>query len=132
VYPGDTVSSLSRVIGIKENANRQTGVVYVRSTGRKQTGEVVLDYTRWVMVRKRDPEAPAPAPVIPALPPSVPLSRMPPPEGLTMEGFDAGLAGSSYFWDDYEPGERIDHSDGQTIEEAEHQMATRLYQNTAR
>src|SRR5690606_16602858 len=25
-----------------------------------------------------------------------------------------------------------DHSDGQTIEEAEHQMATRLYQNTAR
>ena len=29
-------------------------------------------------------------------------------------------------------GERIDHVDGATIEEAEHQLATRLYQNTAK
>ena len=29
-------------------------------------------------------------------------------------------------------GERIDHADGMTVEEAEHQLATRLYQNTAR
>ena len=29
-------------------------------------------------------------------------------------------------------GERIDHVDGMTIEEAEHQIATRLYQNTAK
>ena len=29
-------------------------------------------------------------------------------------------------------GERIDHVDGVTVEEAEHQIATRLYQNTAR
>ena len=29
-------------------------------------------------------------------------------------------------------GERIDHVDGMTLEEAEHQIATRLYQNTAK
>ena len=29
-------------------------------------------------------------------------------------------------------GEKIDHVDGMTIEEAEHQLATRLYQNTAK
>ena len=29
-------------------------------------------------------------------------------------------------------GERIDHVDGMTVEEAEHQLATRLYQNTAK
>ena len=29
-------------------------------------------------------------------------------------------------------GEKIDHVDGMTVEEAEHQLATRLYQNTAR
>ena len=40
--------------------------------------------------------------------------------------------GSPYLWSDYAPGEKIDHIDGMTIEEAEHQMATRLYQNTAR
>ena len=33
---------------------------------------------------------------------------------------------------DYEIGERIDHVDGMTIEEAEHMIATRLYQNTAK
>ena len=33
---------------------------------------------------------------------------------------------------DYEVGEKIDHVDGMTVEEAEHQTATRLYQNTAR
>ena len=33
---------------------------------------------------------------------------------------------------DYKVGEKIDHVDGVTVEEAEHQIATRLYQNTAR
>jgi len=46
--------------------------------------------------------------------------------------YDDALAGSSYRWADYTAGERIDHVDGMTIEEAEHQLATRLYQNTAK
>src|SRR4029078_11855906 len=33
---------------------------------------------------------------------------------------------------DYRAGEKIDHVDGITVEEAEHQTATRLYKNTAR
>ena len=33
VFPGDTLTTTSKVIGLKENSNRQTGVVYVRSTG---------------------------------------------------------------------------------------------------
>src|SRR5205823_13442486 len=46
--------------------------------------------------------------------------------------YDFALAGSPYRLDDYEVGEKIDHVDGITVEEAEHQIATRLYQNTAR
>ena len=42
------------------------------------------------------------------------------------------LAGSSHRFGDYKAGEKIDHVDGVTVEEAEHQIATRLYQNTAR
>src|SRR4030042_6290148 len=38
VYPGDTLSATSEVIGLRENSNRETGVVYVRSTGRNQQG----------------------------------------------------------------------------------------------
>src|SRR5258706_10191123 len=68
VYPGDTLSAVSEVIGLKENSNRETGVVYVRSTGHNQHDEAVLDYARGVMVHKRDKAAPAPLPSVPSLP----------------------------------------------------------------
>jgi 2-methylfumaryl-CoA hydratase len=41
-------------------------------------------------------------------------------------------ANGAHFWDDYQVGERIDHVDGMTIDETDHTMATRLYQNPAR
>lgn len=133
VYPGDTVSTISKVIGIKENSNGKTGNVYVRSTGRNQMGEIVLDYVRWVMVRKRDENSPSPEADVPELPGKVDLSHLveslPP---IDASAYNNGLAGSPYRWDDYETGEKIDHVDGMTIEEAEHQIATRLYQNTAK
>jgi 2-methylfumaryl-CoA hydratase len=94
VYPGDTLSTTTEIIGLKENSNRKNGTVYVRSTGRNQRGEPVLSFSRWVMVNKRDESAKR--------------------------------------WGDYQIGDKIDHVDGQTIEEAEHQLATRLFQNTAR
>ena len=132
VYPGDTLSSRSEVVGLKQNSNGKTGTVYVRSTGVNQRGEVVLDYLRWVMVRKRDQASPAPEPVVPALPERVPVDAFQLPPGLDFSGFDTVLSGAPHFWEDYEVGERIDHVDAMTIEEAEHQMATRLYQNTAK
>ena len=76
VYPGDTLVSDSQVIGLRQNKDGKTGVVYVRSTGLNQRGETVLDYRRWVMVRKRDPDAPAPEPVVPTLPEHVPTSEL--------------------------------------------------------
>jgi 2-methylfumaryl-CoA hydratase len=133
VYPGDTLSATSEVIGVRENANRESGIVYVRSTGTNQNGEPILDYVRWVMVRKRDKAAPAPAAHVPKLPervdPAVLGGAVP---SLNTEAYDTALAGSPHRWADYAPGERIDHVDGVAIEEAEQQMATRLYQNTAR
>lgn len=132
VYPGDTLSAASRVIGLKENSNHETGVVYVHTTGINQRGETVLDYLRWVMVRKRDRSSPAPDPVVPALPGSVPADALKLPAGMDLSGYDGRLAGSPHYWDDYEPGERIDHVDGMTIEESCHMTATRLYQNTAK
>lgn len=132
VYPGDTISATSTVIGLKENSNRKTGIVYVRTSGVNQLGEPVLDYVRWVMVRKKDEAAPAPAETVPALKDAVAPESIRVPDGLDLSGYDFALAGSAARWDDYGTGERIDHVDGMTIEEAEHAMATRLYQNTAR
>ena len=132
VYPGDTLRSVSEVIGLKENSNRQTGVVYVRSTGFNQRDEMVVQYLRWVMVRKRDPGAPAPADTVPAPAEAVAPGGFLLPDGLDGGHYDTALAGSPHLWDDYQVGEQIDHVDGMTIEESDHMTATRLYQNTAK
>jgi len=129
VYPGDTLTAISEVIGIKENSNGKTGVVWVRTRGENQNGETVLSYVRWVMVNKKDPSSPAPDPIVPDLPDAVHASALTVP---AYDDWDNALAGSKWRYGDYEIGEKIDHVDGMTVEEAEHQIATRLYQNTAK
>lgn len=133
VYPGDTVQTVSEVIGVKENSNGETGTVYVKSTGRNQNGDIVIEYMRWVMVRKRDFSSPPPETVIPDLPPHVEPGQLGSAvPAINTDAYDFALAGSPHRWGDFEIGEKIDHVDGMTLEEAEHQMATRLYQNTAK
>lgn len=132
VYPGTTLSAVSEVIGLKENSNKQTGVVYVRTRGLNENDELVLSYVRWVMVRKRDFEAPTQT-LVPKLADSVSPDDLVAPHHTDYATlFNTDLSGSPYYWDDYEPGEKIDHVDGITVEEAEHMLAARLYQNTAR
>lgn len=132
VYEGDTLRSESEVIGVKQNSNGKSGVVYVRTRGVNQNGETVMEYVRWVMVRKRDLDAPAPETVIPELNKVIPADQLIIPEGLDFTNYDFDLAGEPHRWGDYEIGETIDHVDGVTIEEAEHMIATRLWQNTAK
>lgn len=132
LYPGDSITARSTVIGLKENSNGETGVVYVHSLGTNQADEVVLDYVRWVMVRKRDRAAPAPAAVVPQLPDKVAMGDLEVPLDLDLSAYDTVLAGSPHLWDDYVLGEKIDHVDGMTLEESDHMIATRLYQNNAK
>ncbi len=132
VWPGDTLRAQSEVIGLKENSNRRSGVVWVRTTGVNQHGGTVLDYVRWVMVRKRDAAAPAPESVIPRLAPAVEAADLVIPVGLDFSDYDFALAGEPHRLADYAVGEVIDHVDAVTVEEAEHMLATRLWQNTAK
>ena len=132
VWPGDTLRSESTVIGVKENSNGASGVVWVRTRGYNQHETVVLDYVRWVMVRKRDHRAPAPFPHVPELARVVDPGSLVVPEGLDFSRYDFALAGEAHRWGDYQIGEKIDHVDGVTVEEAEHMLATRLWQNTAK
>ena len=133
VFPGDTLTAVSEVIGLKENSSRKTGIVFVRSTGYKQDGGKALEYVRWVMIRKRDEAAPAPGDHVPRLPeallPSMLGDACP---RIDTAAYDFTLAGGPHRFGDYAIGEKIDHVDGVTVEEAEHQIATRLYQNPAR
>ncbi len=85
------------------------------------------------MVRKRDKAAPSPEAVVPKLSDRVdPATIGAAVPKLNTAAYNLDLAGSPYRWDDYAVGEKIDHVDGMTLEEAEHQIATRLYQNTAK
>ena len=132
LWPGDALRSVSEVIGVKQNSNGKSGVVWVRTSGFNQHDEVVMDYVRWVMVRKGDLDAPAPQTVVPDLENVVAPESLVVPDKLDFTNYDFTLAGEPHRWGDYEIGEKIDHVDGVTIEEAEHMMATRLWQNTAK
>ena len=132
VVPGDTISTRSEVIGLKQNSNGRTGVVWVRSTATNQRDEVVLEWARWVMVHKRDHDAPAPETVVPELADVVAPEDLVLPTGLDLTAYDTSAAGEPHRYDDYEVGERIDHVDGVTLTDPEHMLATRLWQNTAK
>jgi 2-methylfumaryl-CoA hydratase len=132
VYDGDTLSVESEVIGLKENSNRKSGVVYVRSIARNQHRREVLGWIRWVMVHKRNAAAVCGDTVVPSLDPQVA------PDALSVSHFGSAVAevqaitGSADFYEDYAIGERIDHPAAMTINDSDHSLATRLYQNTAR
>jgi len=132
VYPGDTVRAVSEVIGKKENTSGKNGVVWVKTIGTNQRNEVVLEDYRWVMVHKRDHATPTGANDAPQLPKAVSPEELVVPETLDLGSYPTWAAGGRAYFDDYEEGERIDHVDGMTIEESEHAIATRLYQNTAK
>ena len=133
VYPGDTLRAVSEVLGKKENSSGKTGIVWVRTRGTNQHEELVLEYVRWVMVHKRDPSTRMEQkPVVPQVPAALEVEQLHVSEALQLRELPAWATGGSRFFDDYRVGERIDHVDGMTIEESEHAMATRLYQNTAK
>lgn len=132
VYPGDTLRSTSRVTGLRQNKSGESGIVYLETTGLNQRDEVVLEFARWVMVNKNDTALPGPETVIPTLPDYVPPDSLDLPPGLDTKAYDVAQAGGGHLWEDYVAGERIDHIDGATIEEAKHMLGTRLSQNTAR
>jgi 2-methylfumaryl-CoA hydratase len=134
VYPGDTLVAESEVIGLREVSSGEGGIVYVRTRGTNQKGQDVVSFVRWVMVPKRDKGAPkGVASTMPQVPAVVTPDRVPVPDTMNLQRFPdlAWAFGGDAWWDDYEPGERLDHPDAMTIEEADHVQATRLYHNSA-
>lgn len=131
VYAGDTLACESEVIGLKANSSGKSGIVYVRSRAYNQDRAEVLRWIRWVMVAARGASG-APSAAVPELPREVPAAELALPAGVRPRALDSAATGSARCWEDYEPGEVIDHPGGMTVEESDAMTATRLYQNTAR
>ena len=152
VFIGDTLRAESEIIGLRENSNGKTGVVYVRSNCFNQRDEQVLTWIRWVMVHRAQASASpgtAPSGVVDAVgqvaPDSITI-----PSYLKRNNDVAAITGGTRFWEDYaathtdefrmpppsDPApwqfEPIKHPAGMTLDETDHTLATKLYQNTAR
>ena len=123
------------MIGIKENSSGENGVVYVHSVGTNQHDEPVIDYKRWVMVRKKNRNLNKAEPSIPELNKeltSEEVVEIAKKYDFDCAGYDYKASGSDLCYEDYSIDEKINHIDGMTVEEAEHMMATKLYQNNAK
>lgn len=135
VFSGDTLHCQSTIIGLKENSSRKTGIVYVRSSCFNQDDQEVLSWVRWVMVTKRKPDAETGDSHIPELEVATPPHQFSHPARIASQAkLDrwCKMTGSGKLWEHYNIGDRINHPLGMTIEEADHMLATRLYQNNAR
>jgi len=132
VFTGDTLRAQTKVLGRRETSRDDVGIVWVHTTGYNQREEPVLQFYRWAMVNKRDTSTKTDEDFAPELPAEVATGDFLIPKQLDLSSFDPVATGGDAFWEDYEAGERVEHPQGITIEDAEHQMATRLYQNTAR
>ena len=129
-YVGDTVSMTSTVIGLKENSNGKSGVVYVHSIGVNQDNQEVLNFKRWVMVHKKDKETKSGINDVPTFLKTTPISdTINLPE---IKCVDTDATGGKYFFEDYEAGERLNHPEGITVDNSDHTLATKLYQNNAK
>lgn len=130
VYIGTTVRMESTVIGLKENSNGKSGVVYVHSIGYNEEDKEVLNFKRWVMVHKKDKTTTSGVKEIPTFVESTPIV-----EDINIPDIDlvdTDATGGEYFFEDYEVGERLDHPEGITIDDSDHTLATKLYQNNAK
>jgi len=130
VFVGDTVNLVTKVIGLKENSNGKSGVVYVRSIGYNQDGLEILSLIRWVMIHKKNKGVNLGINDVPTFAKTTPIQKeisIP-----VAKNVDTTSTGGEYFWEDYEVGERLNHIEGITIDNSDHTLATKLYQNNAK
>jgi 2-methylfumaryl-CoA hydratase len=139
-YAGDTLSVSSEVIGLKQNSNGKSGIVYVRSTATNQNDEHVVSWIRWVMVAKSDPACSLKPTVIPAFKKTLTaqeISReISADKGLLAKSiqfnqWQSHFSDNQIKFDQLNVASVIDHQYGITLNHSEHSMATRLYQNNA-
>lgn len=131
VFVGDTVNLQTEIIGLKENSNGKSGVVYVHSIGYNQHGDEVLNLKRWVMIHKKNKGEMSGINEVPTFAKVTPIQDclgIPKQQNAT----NTDATGGSYFFDDYEVGERLNHAEGITIDDSDHTLATKLYQNNAK
>ena len=134
VYVGDTIEVETKILGVRTSSSRPNlGIVHVQSTARKNIGAddeaVVMTWQRKVQVYKGDDSA------------DVQGFEVEPDDvecALWLPEYDPGrdykalahLTSADSYFEDLEPGTRIEHSRARTITD-EHIMLTGILDNTS-
>lgn len=131
VYLGDTIEATSVVLGVKPSSrDPDRGVVHVQTTGRNQDGAAVLTYERKVQIWKHDPAAVVDDGQLPS-PPTIDCAPQLPPYDPRGSFRDlAHLTNADTYFEDFRPGDLIDHSRGRTVT-TEHIALTAMLDNTS-
>jgi 2-methylfumaryl-CoA hydratase len=130
VYVGDTIETETTVLGVKSSASRpELGVVHVQSIARKQTGQIVIAYQRKVQVFKHDNGASLDEGEIAAAPVDVEL-ELPAYDANAGYAELAHLSNSDTYFEDFTPGDTIEHSRGRVMTD-EHIFLTGMLDNTS-
>ncbi len=130
VYAGDTIETETTVLGVKSSASRpELGVVHVQSVARKQTGEIVLAYPRKVQVFRHELSATLDLGDVPAAQVDVEL-ELPAYDASAGYAELAHLSNSDTYYEDFDPGDTIEHSRGRVMTD-EHIFLTGMLDNTS-
>ncbi|MCW9018159.1 MAG: MaoC family dehydratase, partial [Kangiellaceae bacterium] len=131
-FDGDTLTVKSEVIGLKENSNGKNGVVYVRSVATNQNNQIVVSWIRWVMVEKQVANQPTTQATLPKFQAFIPGEELSFSTNYNFDNWKPTDSDNQIKYDDLQVGDYLFHRDGMTINDSDHSLATRLYQNNAR
>jgi 2-methylfumaryl-CoA hydratase len=134
LHVGDTIEAETKVIGVRPSGSRpDLGIVHVQSTARKNVGgpdeAIVLTWQRKVQVFKSNPAAEVHAGEV--QPDRIECELWLPPHDRARDYKAlAHLSNPDTYFEDFEPGTRIEHSRGRVVTD-EHVHLTAVLDNTS-
>ncbi|MCB9673926.1 MAG: hypothetical protein H6737_02355 [Alphaproteobacteria bacterium] len=111
VEVGATLNTTARVIGLREDPDRDTGVVWVRVAGRDVRG-VVVSYVTWFRVPKKHRQSRHAADMLPSLSDHVPVTELYSRDVIASPRHETG---GRFAFDDYLEHETIHHGPTHTV-----------------
>jgi len=134
VYVGDTIEVETKVLGVRTSSSRPNlGIVHVQSVARKNVGArdeaIVMAWQRKVQVYKGDESAEVESFDVDPDPVDCQLWLPPYDARADYKGL-AHLSSRDSYFEDLEPGTRIEHSRGRTVTD-EHIALTGILDNTS-
>lgn len=125
---GVVLRTAARVIGARSDHDHPTGVIWLQVSVRDATG-LLLTYITWFRLPKRDARSETPRNSLPSYPAEIEPREL--PVRAVGELPQAQADGGRFFFEDYEAGERIAHSNSLRLNNGDCSRFARAYRMRA-